>query len=396
MSNWKECKIKEIGKVITGKTPSMNDPEDWGDEVLFITPSDYKNYRNKAYSSIRKLSKIGVERQKNRILPPKSVLVTCIGSDMGKTVISALPCVTNQQINAIIPNESVINSDYLYYSTVELYETLRVAGSDGTAVPILNKTDFENIEISLPPLPEQKAIAEVLTSLDDKIDLLHKQNKTLEQLAETLFRHHFIDNAQDDWEELSVGDVVSIKGGTTPSTKNPEYWNGDINWTSPRDLSNHVGVFLFNTERKITEKGLSEIGSGLMPVGTVLMSSRAPIGYLAISEILVAINQGYIAIVCDKEISNYFMFLWCKANMDEIKNAGNGSTFEEISKTSFKEMKFLMPSSTEEFDQEVGRIFEKIKLNQKQIRNLEKLREQLLPKLMNGEIVVKINERKRS
>ena len=142
MSEWREYKLGDVGKVITGKTPSINNPEDWGDDVLFITPSDYKNYRNRAYSSIRKLSKIGAERQKNRILPPKSVLVICIGSDMGKTVISTFSCVTNQQINAAIPDESVVNYEYLYYSTVDLYETLRVAGSDGTAVPILNKTDF--------------------------------------------------------------------------------------------------------------------------------------------------------------------------------------------------------------------------------------------------------------
>ncbi len=372
VNNWTNCKLGDFLTFHYGKSLSTE---------------------KRVEGNIPVYSSAGLTGWHNEALVESEGLIIGRKGTIGKVYKSKQPFFVIDTAYYIKPDQEKYDLNYIYYllSSIGLDEL-----NEDSAVPGLNRNTAYAQEILLPPLEEQKAIAEVLSSLDGKIDLLHKQNKTLEQLAETLFRHHFIDNAQDDWEEVSVGDIVSIKGGTTPSTKNSEYWNGDISWTTPRDLSSHVGVFLFNTERKITEKGLSEIGSGLMQVGTVLMSSRAPIGYLAISEIPVAINQGYIAIVCDKKISNYFMFLWCKANMDEIKNAGNGSTFEEISKTSFKEMKFLMPNSTKEFDQEVGQIFEKIKINQKQIRNLEKLREQLLPKLMNGEVIVKINERKKS
>jgi type I restriction enzyme S subunit len=183
MTERQGTKLSNTGKVITGKTPSKDNPEDWGNEVLFVTLSDYKNYGKKAYSSIRMLSEIGAQRQKNRLLPPNSILVTCIGSDMGKTVVNAAPYVSNQQINAIIPDSSVANCDYLYYLTLDLYWTLRSLGGDGTAVPILNKSNFENIDILLPSLPEQKAIAAVLSSLDNKIDLLHRQNLILETMA---------------------------------------------------------------------------------------------------------------------------------------------------------------------------------------------------------------------
>jgi type I restriction enzyme S subunit len=120
------------------------------------------------------------------------------------------------------------------------------------------------------------------------------------------------------------------------------------------------------------------------------MSSRAPIGYLAISDIPVAINQGYIAIVCDKSVSNYFMYLWCKVNMEQIKNAGNGSTFEEISKSNFKALAATRPSKEAifKFNTAAEPIFAKIKLNQQQIQTLEKLRDNLLPKLMSGEVKV--------
>ncbi|SKA87030.1 type I restriction enzyme, S subunit [Thiothrix eikelboomii] len=262
--------------------------------------------------------------------------------------------------------------------------------SDKSAVPGVNRNDVHQEEVMIPPLPEQRAIAAVLSSLDDKIDLLHRQNKTLEAMAETLFRQWFVEEAGEDWDAGTLDDVISVKGGTTPSTKEPAYWDGDIHWTSPRDLSNHNSVFLFDTDRKITKKGLAKISSGLLPVGTVLLSSRAPIGYLAITNIKVAINQGYIAIICDKLVSNYFIYLWCKNNMENIKGSGNGSTFEEISKSNFKSLELTIPpkGKLNKFDEIASPIFKKIKANQLQIRTLEKMRDTLLPKLMSGEVRV--------
>lgn len=262
----------------------------------------------------------------------------------------------------------------------------------GSAQPGANAQQLADFEFLLPPLPEQSAIAEVLSSLDDKIDLLHRQNKTLEQLAETLFRQWFVEEADESWEYGTINDVVSIKGGTTPSTTENKYWDGDIHWTSPRDLSNTTSIFLFDTSRKITEEGLKQISSGLLPVGTLLLSSRAPIGYLALTEIPVAINQGYIAIICDKIVSNYFMFLWCKANMDTIENAGNGSVFQEISKSAFRTLEFLIPPQEKlrHFDTEIEPVFQKIKSNTQQIRTLTQLRDTLLPKLMSGEVKIKV------
>jgi len=264
----------------------------------------------------------------------------------------------------------------------------------GTRMPRADWNFLKDTIWNIPPHPEQAAISEILSSLDDKIDLLHRQNKTLEQLAETLFRQWFVEEAEESWEVGTIEDVVLVKGGTTPSTSNPDFWDGEIYWTSPRDLANNASIFLFNTERKITEEGLAQIGSGLLPIGTVLLSSRAPIGYLAITQIPVAINQGYIAIICDKSISNYFMFLWCKANMETIENAGNGSVFQEISKSSFKTLEFVKPPKDKllKFDRTVEPIFQKIMSNQIQIRALTQLRDALLPKLMSGEIRIDLED----
>ncbi len=390
MSEWRECKLGDLGLVVTGKTPSSKNPEDWGLDMPFVTPSDYKNYSKWAFASERNLSSDGIARLKNKVLPENSIMVTCIGSDMGKVAINKIPVITNQQINSIVPDLQIVDSNFLYYRLVSLYETLRIYGGDGTAVPIVNKTDFENIETEIPPLEEQKAIAEVLSSLDDKIDLLRRQNRTLESLAQTLFRQWFIEEAKDEWEVGVLDDILSVKGGSTPSTANSDFWDGDISWTTPRDLSSNTGVYLFKTERKITEEGLRKISSGLLPVGTVLLSSRAPVGYLAISDIPLAINQGYIAILDDKGFSKYFIYLWLKENMEYIVSNANGSTFLEISKSVFKSLKIAKPPKELriKFDDEMTPIFAKIKSNSKQIQTLENLRDTLLPKLLSGEVRV--------
>lgn len=395
MTEWQEIKLGEVSEITSSKRIFYSDYVSEGTpfwrskEViekfnrkeistdLFITPEKYSEIKNK----------FGVPQ-------PNDILLTSVGT-------LGIPYLVEDNEHFYFKDgnltwirnidEQRLSPRYLYkwLASQQGRDSLReiTIGSTQEALTILG---LKSLKLLLPPLREQKAIAAVLSSLDDKIDLLHRQNQTLEAMAATLFRQWFVEEAHEGWEECTLDDVISVKGGTTPSTKEPEYWDGIICWSTPRDLSNHASVFLFDTERKITEIGLAQIGSGLLPIGTVLLSSRAPIGYLAISDIPVAINQGYIAIVCDKLASNYFMYLWCLENMDEIKSAGNGSTFEEISKSNFKALTISAPpkSRLKEFDVSIAPIFEKVRTNQKQIRTLEKLRDNLLPKLMSGEVRV--------
>lgn len=282
-----------------------------------------------------------------------------------------------------------VDQNFLFYFAAnQEFVDLANSGDSGTRMPRADWHFMKDTTWKLPPLPEQRAIAAALSSLDDKIDLLHRQNKTLESLASALWRKMFIEEVDKCWAETKIGNVITVKGGTTPSSANSDFWDGDIPWTSPRDLSSHDSVFLFDTTRKITKAGLAQIGSGLLPVGSVLLSSRAPIGYLVISDIEVAINQGYIGIICDKGISNYYMYMWIKHNMDTIIGAANGSTFLEISKSVFKELEFIRPDGKilEQYNDQVSPIFQKVRANQKDIRAVSKLRDALLPKLLSGEI----------
>ena len=204
---------------------------------------------------------------------------------------------------------------------------------------------IESLEVMAPvEVDEQRAIAHILGTLDDKIELNRRMNVTLEEMARArsspgswisiryvkmedrvhgpaafiadLFPDGFEESAVGEvptgWRVQAIGDVVKAVGGTTPSTKEPAFWDGNINFATPKDLAPLSSPALMNTERFITETGLQQISSGLLPVGTVLMSSRAPIGYLAITEIPVTVNQGFIAMICGGPLPNHYVLHWAR------------------------------------------------------------------------------------
>ncbi len=191
------------------------------------------------------------------------------------------------------------------------------------------------------------------------------------------------------WEASTSGDEFSVKGGSTPSTKSPDFWDGGcIHWTSPKDLSGNDTKVILDTSRKITEKGLEKITSGLLPVDTVLMSSRAPVGYLALAKIPLAINQGYIAIPNAKSLSPEYTIQWLDSVMDEIKSISGGTTFAEISKRTFKGILIVIPNEEAigVFTANAKAFYERITANVKETKTLTETRDYLLPKLISGEI----------
>ena len=188
-----------------------------------------------------------------------------------------------------------------------------------------------------------------------------------------------------------MGDVVKVVGGTTPSTKVIEYWDGGTHcWATPKDLSNLFSPVLLDTARKITNAGLNKISSGLLPPGTVLLSSRAPIGYLAISEKPVAINQGFIAMPPGEGISNLFMLYWCNAFRRQILNYASGRTFLEISKRNFRRILIASADAAimDAFEKRVRPLHRRIATNEGESHLLAALRDKLLPKLVSGEVRV--------
>lgn len=317
------------------------------------------------------------------------------------------------------------DDDYVYYLCRDAefrdYAIGRMEGTSGR-----QRVSWQSIaayEFAFPPPSQRRAVAQILTELDDRISLLRETNSTLEAIAQALFKSWFVDfdpvrakaegklpegidaataalfpDAFDEtelgqvpkgWEVKAIGEVVETLGGGTPNTKNPEYWNPPKhNWTTPKDLSNLSAPVLLQTERKLSEAGLEKVSSGLLPAGTLLMSSRAPIGYLAISHAPIAINQGYIAIPPNGRLSPLFMLFWCKVNMETIKARANGSTFMEISKKAFKPIPAIVPSVAvlDFFENIASSIFSRIFCNEEQIQSLTNLRDTLLPRLISGQL----------
>jgi len=394
VSEWREYKLRDVvASANTGLDAIKRAPivdYDTGVKCLRIQDvSQKKAYHDWGFCEVEKNNYDRFSLKKGEIYIART------GASIGVNLLVSddMKAVFNNGLIRLKINEKVANQKFVYYNLCSYeYKGHIESISGGTSTqPNMQINALLDYEIIIPPLPEQQVIAEILSSFDDNIDLLTRQNATLEALAQTYFRQWFMEGESEDWVEVKIDDIVTVKGGTTPSTAVSEYWNGNIAWSTPKDLSNHDAVYLLDTERKITSAGLAQIGSGLLPVGTVLLSSRAPIGYLAIADIEVAINQGYIGILCDKGVSNYFIYLWCQANMDLIEGSGNGSTFQEISKSTFKSLALEIPDKTvcDKFDVLVEPLFSKVKNNQHQIRTLQKLRDTLLPKLVNGEVKVK-------
>ena len=283
-----------------------------------------------------------------------------------------------------------VDRNWLYYFLLNRKEMSARAAS-GSVFSNLKTDIVRSFKVDLPDINTQKRVADILWVIDEKIELNRQMNETLEQMGQALFRHYFIDNPEaGKWEEVKIGELVNIKGGGTPSTKNPDFWDGDIAWTSPKDLTGKNDACLLSTGKTITEQGLAKVSSGLLPENTLLLSSRAPIGYVAIAGLPLAINQGYIAFLPDAYLPNHFMYFWLKYNMERIKNAANGSTFMEISKTAFRNIATKKPGEDvlRDFEAEAASLFEAMRNNQEEIQTLTTLRDTLLPRLISGKVKV--------
>jgi type I restriction enzyme S subunit len=410
VSEWREVRIGDIGDVVTGKTPSSKNPEYFGDEIPFVTPTDYKNYHKNIYSSERYLSQAGKEVLGNKLLPINSVIVTCIGSDMGKVAINKVECITNQQINSIILKRDLADSDFIYYTLISMQEYLKMLARGGTTMPIVNKSTFEEIKLLLPPFPEQKAIAATLSALDDMIELNNQINKTLEEMAQAIFKSWFVDfepfkNGEFEESELGLipkgwrvgklSDVGEIIGGGTPSKSKPEYYAEiGIPWITPKDLSINKNKYISRGEIDISELGLRESSARLMPKGTVLFSSRAPIGYIAIAKNAVTTNQGFKSVVPFENISSEYIYLLLKNSVNEIESRATGSTFKEISGGEMKKVPIILPPK--EIIRKFNEIATTLGKTQASLEDensiLMSIRDTLLPKLMTGEIRVPVEE----
>lgn len=285
----------------------------------------------------------------------------------------------------------------VYYFHTHEGQNKILSFANQTGVPALAQPlkNFRKIRVNLPDIETQKRIVSVLSSLDDKIELNNKINANLEQQAQALFKAWFVDfepfggKMPEDWRRGTIADLGMVVGGSTPSKSKAEYYteNG-IAWITPKDLSVNKEKFIFRGENDITELGLKSCSVSIMPEGTVLFSSRAPIGYIAIAAGEVTTNQGFKSVVPNKQIGTAYVYYFLKSSLSIIEGMASGSTFKEISGSTMKQVPALIPDPKilSKFNRYCEALFAQQRIVESQNRLLSSLRDCLLPKLMLGDL----------
>ena len=380
-SEWKKVKLGDICEVITGNTPSKKIKEYWDkDEVPFITPPELKYEGINYITPSIFVSKIGAKE--GRIISKNSICVCCIGS-LGKLGILKDNAITNQQINSLILKDKNIDLLYLYFYLKTTKNNLEAMASS-TTVKIINKSSFEKIEIKLPDIRIQKKISKKLEILENNINFRKKQLTYLKELNKSLFIRMFGDpltNDRIEWKFSKIKNIGKIISGSTPNTNTPELWNGDYLWITPAELKDDS--FIVNsTERKLTYLGIKNSSLIEMPIGTVLLSSRAPIGKVAIVGKNMFCNQGFKNIIPNEEINSIYLYYILKEKKEYLNFLGRGATFKELSKEIVENISLKIPpiELQNKFAERVEKI-EKLSFEiEKSIKEAENLYNSLMSK----------------
>ena len=282
----------------------------------------------------------------------------------------------------------LLNIKWAYYK----FLTYDINSMDsGSAIPSTDRYEIYGIEVDLPSVEEQQRVVTLLECFDRKLLINEKINENLEQQAQAYFQELFVDNADPEWTTGTISDLGTVVGGSTPSKAKPEYYTETgIAWITPKDLSINKSKFVSHGENDITELGLKNSSAVIMPEGTVLFSSRAPIGYIAIATDEVTTNQGFKSVVPKQEIGTPFVYFFLKNTLPVIEGMASGSTFKEVSGSTMKNVPAVIPDAETlaKFSNFCAPIFAQQRILEEQNQSLAILRDNLLPKLMSGEIDV--------
>lgn len=295
-----------------------------------------------------------------------------------------------QRLLTLRGKSGVLDNEYLlYFLQSSIGQSLLKARETGTTVTGIKQAEFRKIQIDIPEISVQKKIGGILRNLDQKIEINNKINENLEQQAQAYFGELFITNADPNWPECTLSDIGTIVAGGTPSKSKVEYYaDHGIAWITPKDLSVDKSKFISHGENDISELGFSKSSATKMPAGTVLFSSRAPIGYIAIAQNEVTTNQGFKSVIPNENIGTAYVYFMLKNLLPTIEGMASGSTFKEISGAGMKSVPTVMPDDDtfQLFNTFCDPIFKEQEILEAENRRLSNLRDSLLPKLMSGEI----------
>ena len=395
MSEWHNFKLKDITtKIGSGSTPTGGSGAYKTEGISLIRSQNVLDYKftDDGLAFIDDDQAYGL---RNVIVEANDVLLNITGDSVARCCgapINWLPARVNQHVAILRSNPEKLDHRFLKYSLLASKEELLILSEIGGTRNALTKGMIEDYEVSLPPLPEQKAIASVLSSLDDKIDLLHRQNKTLEAMAETLFRHWFIEEAKEDWLTVQVKDIVKqIKPGTNYQPKRLE---SGIPFLNVRNLKN--GQIDLQGISFISQEEYERVHKAWKPeVGDVLISRIGTLGIVAVlgkRDMPMAVHYNMLVLKPNLTNTAFLYFLLRSQYFQDLYSSkARQSVQEYVAVEDAEAIELKLPLNNPEFvkkQEQFSDLFNKIRANIAQIQTLENLRDTLLPKLMSGEVRV--------
>lgn len=400
-TEWKEYRLGEIYEVHNGLSKGR---EFFGSGYPFIS---FSTVFNKWFipEIITDFAQTTESEQESYSIKAGDILVTRTSEtadELGMSCV-ALRDIPNATYNGFCKrmrqyNKDVdVDSKYVgyYMRNPEFRKKFQAfAGSMSTRASLTNDA-LLGLTIKLPPLAEQQRIAKILSSLDDKIELNNAINRNLEEQAQAIFKSWFIDfepfggKMPEDWINGKLSDLETVVGGGTPSkAKNEYYTRNGIAWITPKDLSLHPNKFTSKGEIDITKEGYANSSAKIMPEGTILFSSRAPIGYITIAKNEVCTNQGFKSVIPKANVGTAYVYFYLKTHTEEIENKASGSTFKETSGSLMNSLDAIIPSDKilSDFNKICNPTFNQQKALENENQYLISCRDMLLPKLMSGEM----------
>ena len=397
MTTWQSVKVSDLGRIVTGKTPKTAVSENYGGDIPFLTPSDDISVKY-VNSTAKTLTERGVAEVKNALIPPDSVCVSCIGSDLGKVVITTERTVTNQQINSIVVNKELFDVSFIYYAMLILGKELNFISKTSTAVPIVNKSAFSSYGILCPSLEQQKEIAAILSAFDSKIECNKKINDNLQQQAQAIYHSLFVSFDGISANQLYETELGLIPAGWTvkPLSEVTTSIRAKVKANDYKVLSAiNTGQLQLSEEyfnKQVFSKNISNY-IVVEPYDFAYNPARINIGSIGMNNFgfTGCVSPVYVVVRTEPNY-HYFLdfFVKTKRFSEEVKTRSSGSVRQSLSYADFGQIKIAYPPAevVEQFNCEYVARLKIIEHLKAENEKLASLRDSLLPKLMSGEIDV--------
>ena len=395
---WSTKKLGEVCEIELGKTPYRGDKSFWDGEKksknVWLSIADLLNRQGKIVSDSKEyISDKGAKISK---IVKEGTLLVSFKLTLGRLGFAGKDLYTNEAIASLkIKNEKGLSKEFLYYFLTFFDWNKATEGDVKVKGRTLNKSKLKEIKILLPQLTTQKQIVQILDKTFESIskskENAEKNLKNAKELFESYLEEIF-SNPKEDWEEKKLGEVCEIVNGGTPDTKNKDYWDGKNLWITPKDMGKLKDIYVEDTFRKLTDEGIKKSSATILPKNSIILSSRAPIGHLAINTKPMSTNQGCKGIVLSKKCEAKFIYYFLKKSVKLLNDLGSGTTFKELSGTKLSSVNLPLPPLPQQTHivSKLDGLSKKIKelesIYKQKIKDLEELKKSILKKAFSGEL----------